>query len=31
MYTTWEQKYGLLEDFADMMKKGGVQKPLSGN
>jgi hypothetical protein len=31
MYTTWEQKYGLLEDFADMVKKGGVQKPLSGN
>ena len=23
MYTTWQQKYGLLEDFADMVKKNG--------
>ena len=22
MYTTWQRKYGLLEDFADMVKKG---------
>ena len=22
MYTTWKKKYGLLEDFADMVKKG---------
>ncbi len=23
MYTTWQRKYGLLEDFADMVKVGG--------
>ena len=22
MYTTWQRKYGLLEDFAEMVKKG---------
>jgi hypothetical protein len=26
MYTTWQQKYGLLEDFAEMVNRDGRQK-----
>ena len=26
MYTTWQRKYGLLEDFADMVRKGSNPK-----
>jgi hypothetical protein len=28
MYTTWQQKYGLLEDFAEMVKNEGNPAPI---